>query len=108
MQPNREAIEALVKSLDTGTLVNALASQGVHIGQPADGQESPMWSSQKEENPQSWNNIKIDLEGRHEKTPLHSPENYLKEKLEETKMPEYVASENPPSLEPWMNAGAQG
>ena len=109
MKPNRDAIEAIVKSLDTGTLVNMLAAKGIHIGQPADGQESPLYSTDKEENSQGWNNIKIELDKK-EKPPIHSPEAYLKPKVVEQQMqPEYIASENPPMLEPWMTTGgAQG
>lgn len=101
MKPNRDAIENIVRSLDTGTLVDMLASKGIHIGEPQE--ESPLWSSEEEENPQAWNNIKIDIPQR-EKQPLHSPEKYLKPKVEEVR-PEYIASETPPDMEPWMVSG---
>ena len=99
----RDALESIVNSLDTGTLVSMLASQGIHVGEPGEGQESPLYSTDSDENTQSWNNIKIELEGRPKGEPLHSSETYMKPKMEEK--PEYIASENPPSLEPWMNAG---
>lgn len=110
MKPNlqRDAIESIVKSLDTGTLVDMLAQKGIHIGQPLDGQPSPLYSTEKEENSQGWNNIKIDLDKK-ERAPIHSPEAYLKPKtVEERIQPEYLAAENPPMLEPWMAAGVQG
>ena len=103
MKPNRDAIESIVKSLDTGTLVEMLAAKGIHIGEPQE--DSPMWSSKDDANDQAWNNIKIELEGRGERTPIHSSETYIKPKMEEK--PEYIASENQPMLEPWMNAGVQ-
>jgi hypothetical protein len=108
MQPNpqRDVLESIVKSLDTGTLVNMLAQQGIHLGQPADGGESPLYSSEKETNSQAWNNIKIDLKDGGPKQPIHSPEAYLKPRTEERDVePEYLAAENPPSLEPWHHQG---
>lgn len=104
MKPNREAIESIVKSLDTGTLISMLASKGIYMGEPQE--DSPVWSSEDDKNDQAWNNIKIELDKREPSAPLHSSETYLKPKMEEK--PEYMASENPPMLEPWMQSGVQG
>jgi hypothetical protein len=103
-EPKRELIESLVKSLDTGTLVQMLAAQGINIGQPTD-QESPFWSSEGDQNPQGWNNIKVELEGGEKRGPIHSVEKYLnvKNKMEES--PEYLAAEEQPGMEPWMQGG---
>lgn len=106
-QPQRDVLESIVKSLDTGTLVNMLATQGINIGKSEENQDSPLYSTEEDKNSQAWNNIKIDLGASEKRQPIHSPEAYLKPKMQEQR-PEYLAAENPPSLEPWMHAGAQG
>lgn len=90
----RDKLMAILQSLDTDSLVNALSSQGIQVEHPALNKDSGSLVPEVEHVP-TWNETKLQTSGA-KRPPIHTPENYLdyKEQPREQRFEDNMGSDN--------------
>jgi hypothetical protein len=101
---DRDVIEKIITSMDTGTLVKMLATQGVNIqAEPTSGQEL-VDAAQGGDKIESWNDMKVPGASS-ARPPIHDPQTYTEQRAQER--PEYMQDGQSPA-EDWYVSGPVG
>ncbi len=104
MPIQREQLEAIVKSLDTGTLVKFLQQQGIQVDAQPSSAELMVQAAQ--DKPESWNEMKVDVPTT-QRGPINDPASYMAQQPQAQQTPigarpQYL--DNPPK-EDWYTDG---
>jgi len=100
---DRAQLETIVKSMDTGTLVDMLRTQGIHIQQVAgeDGMGQDMGGEKTGGEIEPFSEIKIPMKSE-QRPPINDPSTYLRDEGQSQAMrrPDYIQRQAP-DMEPW-------
>ena len=101
MPIQREQIESIVKSLDTGTLIDMLKVAGIHIDAGQDSGEQ-LLDAASQDKIEPWNDVKVDVPAS-QRGPINDPATYMAQQTQER--PVYMNTQQPPAAENWMSNG---
>lgn len=105
MPIQREQIESIVKSLDTGTLVEMLKVAGIHLAGDEEGNSAEqMIEAAGQDKIEPWNDRKVDIE-QSVRGPINDPATYMAQQPQQMQRPEYLNTQQPPAAENWMSNG---
>lgn len=99
----REQLEQIVKSLDTGTLIDMLRVAGINFGP----QQQADLEDQGGDKIEPWNEMKISIP-RTSRPQINDPQTYLRDEAQASgTMPRYL--QESPNMEDWAaDSGDQG